>query len=280
VYDAVGAIAHHKPVVAVSIAEGDYHTPPNPTRLAMAEAAAHGAAYLMWPTWPVEQREKMIAAIRPESDFLRQNAALLNGTTVVADAIVFLPFRQWTQTAQCKPLETARALARQNIQYRIVDEDDLAAALDGNIKTLIIESPKVLTDAEAKAVEMFKAKGGKVIATDSANWLAEIKPSTITVKAPPTVRAVVREKQAKTIVHLLNLNIERLSSFQDRVTRANDIAVELQLNVAAVHSVRAVSSDAGFLPSKLEWKSSAHAGAVNITVAVPPLETSLLLVIE
>src|SRR5205823_4597997 len=87
VYDAVTAISHHKPLVAVTIAEGDYHTPPNLTKLAMAEAAAHGASYLMWPTWPPEQRERMIAAIRPESDLLHENADLLNDATVLADVI-------------------------------------------------------------------------------------------------------------------------------------------------------------------------------------------------
>jgi hypothetical protein len=77
-YRQLKAISHGKPVVAVTVANGDYHTPPHLMRLAMAEAAANGASYLSWPTWPEEQRARMIAEVRPEAEFLRRNEALLN----------------------------------------------------------------------------------------------------------------------------------------------------------------------------------------------------------
>ena len=79
VYEMLHAIVHGKPLVAVTLADGDYHTPPNLMRLAMAEAAAHGASYLSWPTWPDAQREHMTAAVRPMADFLRRARGLLNG---------------------------------------------------------------------------------------------------------------------------------------------------------------------------------------------------------
>jgi hypothetical protein len=44
VYKLLRAISHEKPLVAVTLAEGDYHTPPHLVRLAMAEAAGHGAS--------------------------------------------------------------------------------------------------------------------------------------------------------------------------------------------------------------------------------------------
>jgi hypothetical protein len=72
-YKQLQAICHGRPIVAVTIADGDYHTPPNLVRLAMAEAAAHSASYLSWATWPEKERQRMIEAIRPESDFLRAN---------------------------------------------------------------------------------------------------------------------------------------------------------------------------------------------------------------
>src|SRR5689334_24969958 len=102
VYGMLHAIAHGKPVVAVTIADGDYHTPPNLMRLAMAEAAAHGASYLAWPTWPPEQRQRMIDAIRPEADFLRDNAPLLDGASPRADVLLFLPMRGWLDTSDCE----------------------------------------------------------------------------------------------------------------------------------------------------------------------------------
>ena len=73
------AIVHGKPLVVCTIAEADYHTPPSLTRLAMAEAAAHGASYLLWPTWPEEVRGKMIDAVRPEVGFLRRHQQWLAG---------------------------------------------------------------------------------------------------------------------------------------------------------------------------------------------------------
>ena len=51
-YQQLQAISHGKPVVAVTIADGDYTTAPELVRLAMAEAAANGASYLSWPAWP------------------------------------------------------------------------------------------------------------------------------------------------------------------------------------------------------------------------------------
>ena len=73
-YKQLRAISHARPVVAITLAEGDYHTPPNLVRLAMAEAAAHSASYLSWPAWPENERARMVAGIRPEAEFLRRNA--------------------------------------------------------------------------------------------------------------------------------------------------------------------------------------------------------------
>ena len=109
-YALVGAISHGRPLVAVTIAEGDYHTPPNLVRLAMAEAAAHEASYLLWPTWPEKERTRMCGAIRPQADLLRNNAKLLNDTRPRADVLLFLPFRRWLETADCHAWRTGLAL--------------------------------------------------------------------------------------------------------------------------------------------------------------------------
>jgi hypothetical protein len=97
-YRQLHSISHGKPVVAVNLAEADYHTPPSLVRLALAEAAAHGSSYLSWPTWPEPERQRMISLIRPEVDFLRHNASLLNDAQPRLDAILFLPFRKWVTT--------------------------------------------------------------------------------------------------------------------------------------------------------------------------------------
>ena len=93
-YKQLRAISHGKPVVAVTLAEADYHTAPHLVRLSMAEAAANGASHLWWPTWPEEQRQRMISLVRPQADFLRQNAALFQGARPRCDVALFLPFRK------------------------------------------------------------------------------------------------------------------------------------------------------------------------------------------
>ena len=124
-YKLLHAISHGKPIVAVTIANGDYHTAPNLMRLAMAEAAANNASYLSWPTWPEDQRKRMIAAVRPQADFLRHNEELLNDAPFRADVALYLPFQRWVKTDQCATSAVAAALTKENIQYRVVSEDDL-----------------------------------------------------------------------------------------------------------------------------------------------------------
>src|SRR5204863_8473858 len=99
------AISRGLPIVCNVLSETDNHTPPNLCRLAMAEAAAHGVSYLMWPTWPENQRQRMTQAIRPAADLLRENAAILNDTQPRRYVILFLPFRQWLKSGRCIPSE-------------------------------------------------------------------------------------------------------------------------------------------------------------------------------
>jgi hypothetical protein len=178
IYELLHAISHRKPVVACALADGDYHTAPNLVRLAMAEAAAHRASYLAWPTWPENVRQKMIAAIRPQADLLRKNASLLNGTTRRVDALLFLPFRRWVDTADCQPLKIAGALSLANVQFAAVCEDDLAERLTARpYPVLLVESPAVLSPSEAATIDTFKRDGGQVIWTTAENWLANFGAS-------------------------------------------------------------------------------------------------------
>jgi hypothetical protein len=228
VYEMLRAIAHGKPIVAVTLADGDYHTPANLVRLAMAEAAAHEASYLSWPTWPAEVREKMAAAIKPQADFLRANAELLNGTNPVVDEVVALPFEQWVEGNDCPALARVRALAAQNVQF------------------------SVKTGADA------------VVCT----------ARTIVTENGPKVRAVVRKKDARTIVHLLNYDIQKRSSFEDRVTPAADVRVRLACSNAT--KVRALSADTEATRGPIEFRT---AGGM-IEFKLPRLVISTILVVE
>jgi hypothetical protein len=288
VYELLHAISRGKPVVAVTLADADYHTPANLVRLAMAEAAAHGASYLSWPTWPESVRQRMIDAVRPQAEFLRRHAGLLNHTTPRVDAAVFLPFRHWVDSTDCVALQTALALSRANIPFRVLTEDDLLQSLaSGAPPALVFESESLLTERERAAVAKYRSGGGRVISTDHPGWPATLRAAipkpTLTLTAPPTVRALVRElggQGGKTIVHLFNLNVRRLSSFEDRVTPATDLKLRLRCRPAEPISVQALTADPGATAGRLQFTTAREDGATVLEVTVPRVVISTVLVIE
>jgi hypothetical protein len=284
-YEMLAAISHGKPNVAVTVADGDYHTPPNLVRLAMAEAAAHRASYLSWPTWPETVRKKMAAAVRPQTDLLRANAALLNDTDPIADVAVYLPFSRWLQTDACQPLMVCHALSRNNVQFIVLSEDSLHRVLDrGTPQLLIVESPAVLAAAEKAIVEKFTAAGGRVIWSEKKTWPAEFQAAlphpSVVVQGPATVRAVAARKDGKTIVHLLNLNITRLSSFEDRITPAADVKLQIRCRPAAPNSVQAITADEGATSGKLPFRVRQDQDDVVVELTVPLLNVATMLVME
>jgi hypothetical protein len=250
VYEMLHAISHDKPIVAVVIADGDYHTPPSLMRLAMAEAAAHGASYLSWPTWPENERKRMSDAVRPEAEFLREHADLLNDTKRRDDAAVYLPFENWVQTADCAELGIARQLSAANVQFSVFT-DDTRAKVAANLP--IILAPQ-----------------------NDPTRLASIKKSIELPDGPPTVRAVLREKAGKTIVHLLNLNVQRISSFEDRVTPASDVRVRLRC-ATKPKTITALSADESATRGAVKFKS---AGDDEIEFVIPRIDISTILVVE
>jgi hypothetical protein len=278
------AIAHGKPVVAVTIAQADYHTPPNLMRLAMAEAAAHGASYLSWPTWPQESRKTMIEAVRPQAVFLRQNSQILNDAQRVTDAVVFLPFDRYLETPDCRALSVVRALSAANLQFDVVNEEALEAHLAKPPPALIVESPQVLTEAQRACVEKYQASGGHVIWSTDAKWLGQLKslltPRAITVDAPPTVRAVVRRQGERTIVHLLNLNVRRVSSFEDQVTPATQVRIKVRCGKVQPTKVRLRTPDDHATRGAVPLGASVDGGEFVADLTVPRLDISTIVVIE
>jgi len=285
VYEVLQSISHHKPLVAVTLADGDYHTPSNLMRLAMAEAAAHGASYLSWPTWPQGVRQKMIAAVRPQADFLRRSADLLNETRPCLDVALFFPVRQWLGGPDCPALQAARALARANIQFKVVSEEDLAESLAADRPpALVVQSPQVLNAAESTVIDRYKHDGGHVVWSSEKNWMDQLaalsQPSVILKDGPPGIRVVLREKPHKTIVHLLNLNVERISSFDDRVHPADDVHLILRCHGDVPTSIVASSADPEATVGPIQFTVTKEADANVVQLAVPRLFISTIFVIQ
>jgi hypothetical protein len=303
-YKQLQAISHGKPAVAVALAEADYHTPPHLVRLAMAEAAANNASYLSWPTWPEKERQRMISLIRPEAIFLRQNAGLLNGTRARRDVVLFLPFRNWVATDQCRASLLAAELAGANAQFTVICEDGLQPASEPRIlagripaaaptvppdalrgaKVLLAPAGSDFTKGEGKLLEQFTRAGGLIITAEKADWLKEVvtaigEPS-IRMEGPATVRAIVRDQPRRTMVHLLNLNAQRLSSFEDKVTPVADLRIAVRVPLKKVHSVRALTADSAATSGTLQFTPAANGRATLVQLTLPRLEIATILVIE
>lgn len=283
-YQQLHAISHGKPIVAVTLAGGDYHTPPNLMRLAMAEAAAHGASYLSWPTWPVEQRERMTKAVRPQAEFLRGNEALLNNSTPRADAVLFLPMRRWVKTDVCAASKFAAALTAANVQYRVVAEDGLASALANKDRpVLVAESMAIFLPEQKQTVEEYEKGGARLVAADAPDWLAKaraaIKAPSIKIEGPPTVRAVVQDQPGRTIVQLYNLNVHRISSFADRVEPVENLKLEVSVPFKA-GSVTLKTADDNETAGPLAFTSSGDDAKGIVSITAPQLYISAIITVE
>lgn len=284
-YKQLHAISHGKPVVAVTIAGGDYHTPPNLVRLAMAEAAANGASYLSWPTWPEAQRPRMISEIRPQADLLRECEPLLNDAHLRADVVLFLPFRRWLETDKCTASELAAALSRENLQFRVMSEANFELVpLSKNGSILLVESLNVLTPAERAVVERFHKDDGVVIAADDGDWInrvrSQLQHPSLKIEGPPTLRAVVQDQPHRTIVHLLNLNIEKRSSLEDKITPATNTKLSVRVPFANIRDVTIRTADKEASTGPVKFSPRHEDGSTYVDVVVPRLDISAILTIE
>jgi len=149
---------------------------------------------------------------------------------------------------------------------------------------VLIESPGILLPEEAALIETFKRRGGKVVWTEEESWLAEfqnlVERPSIKIDGPATVRAVVRDQSKKRIVHLLNLNVERLSSFEDKVNPVSDLRLQLRLPFATMKSVKALTADPEASQGLVPYKLVRDRKGAYLEITVPRLVVSTLLVIE
>jgi len=279
-YAQLQAIIHDKPLVAVTIAENDYHTPPNLVRLAMCEAAAHKTGYMVWSTWPEEQRARMIAAIRPCADWLRTHAELINASTPRQDVLVFLPFRNWVKTKECAVTKIASTLTVANIQYAVVSEEDFPAALE-SAEVVLLENRNVCTPEEIALLSAYEQTGGTCITATDKDWLQQVYQAThggsLQLDAPETVRAVVRDTEDKTPVFLYNLNMERLSSFEDKVTPVPASSMKILLPRNGITSVTLSSPDTGVATGTLKYRTTPAGENICVECNLPEFETALLI---
>jgi len=290
-YKMLHAVSDDKPIVAVTIAAGDYHTPPNLMRLAMAEAAANGASYMMWPTWPENQRERMVASTRKMSGFLRRNERVLNEAPFRSEAVVYLDFRNWQWTDYSRKNAIAAALTAHNIQYEIADDAAFERIFLTRIEehesnpVLLVESLSALPPTGDMSITTLTGRRVTVVSADGREWLSKLREEmgepSITLTGAPKVRAIVHDQEDRTIVHLYNLDVQRLSSFDDKVTPASNIKVSVLTKIWNVKSVRLDSPDQETSARTLEFTAKeAETRGTVVSFTIPRLEVSAIAIIE
>lgn len=287
-YRQLHAISHGKPVVAVTIAEGDYHTPARLMRLAMAEAVAHNASYLSWPTWPDLERTRMASEVRPQANLFRMHERWLNDTQPRRDAILLLPFQRWAETNTCVASQLARILTRSNIQYEVLAEEAWTlknfTQTKSTLPQVICESPDVLSPKHRTILDRFERRGGKVLFANQPDWMRQFyrdpfHPS-VTLEAPHTLRAVVRDADHGTLLHLYNLNIEKISSFQDHLNPVESVRVRCRIPKKTIRSVTALSADASVTTGTLKFEVVREKEGCVVLFELPRVEISTVVVVE
>lgn len=280
-YAQLHAVLHGKPLIAVTIAKNDYHTPPNLVCLAMCEAAACNTGYLLWSTWPEEQRERMATLVRPYTDWLRGHAELLYASRPRRDVLVFFPFRQWINTRECAVSPVARELTAANIPYEVVSEDRLGDALETS-SVILLESRAICTPDEQSQVTAFEVKGGHVLEAEEKAWFASLKATvpnpSLRLHGPETVRGIVRDGPDTSLVFLYNLDIERISSFEDKTNPAHDVIVEVSVPFKPVKTV--LHSSPGTSPVPVPFSTEETETGARIRIEAPPFPVGLILIIE
>jgi len=166
------------------------------------------------------------------------------------------------------------------VQFAVPAEADFAKAVAAKHGgAVVVESRGVLHDGDKAALEKFEAAGGAVVEA-KGNWLLPlrqaIKQPGVIIHGPATLRAVVRDQDGKAIVHLLNLNVKRLSSFEDAVTPAEKVTVEVRVPFTAKR-VHALSADADGAQGDLAFKATDDG---TITIEIPKVVLSSILVVE
>src|SRR5262249_39564885 len=119
---------------------------------------------------------------------------------------------------------------------------------------LLTESRTLLDESDVSWNTKLEKEGFKIVEANKPDWLASLQKAigrpSVTIDGPPTVRAIVHDQTppgkvvpARTIVHLYNLNVQRLSSFEDKVTPATNIKVTVLMPIWNLKSVRVDSAD-------------------------------------
>jgi hypothetical protein len=91
---------------------------------------------------------------------------------------------------------------------------------------------------------------------------------------------VVHDQPNRTVVHFYNLNVRRISSFEDEVTPADNIRVELSVPFAKVGSVRLDSADKETPRGPIQFDAQRVGSETVVRFTILRLAISAIAIIE
>jgi len=241
VYDLVHSIIGSKPLVAVTIADGNYHTPPNLTNLAIFEAFARNTNYMLWSTWEESQREKMIQVIRPFVQWLKRNSFPIITSKRRYDVLLYFPFEEWSKHEDCKELNIVKRLNQSNILYAVASEDNFKEYFSG-VNIILASEPEFTPPSYSISIAELCQKSNKIfIDASRPNFQTELNtyllhPS-LKISGNEMVRGTILETHDTVFILLYNLNIERISSYEDKVIPARDIPISVRISNPSIGKI-------------------------------------------
>ncbi len=177
----------------------------------------------------------------------------------------------------------AGELAAANVQFTVFCEDDFTAGRLKAAPALVVESRDVLNDTERALTEQYAAGGGKVIEGKSEEWLSQVKsaidPGSVRIDGPATVRAYLSDTANETVVHLLNLNVRRKTSYEDVVIPATDVQIHVRVPFHAIGRVRTYSSDSATHVDEEKATANPVSSGSIVDLRVPRLDVAAMIVI-
>src|SRR5262249_1186254 len=141
-----------------------------------------------------------------------------------------------------------------------------------------------LNQTELQVVDTFFERRHLLISAEKLDWLDQVKNAlpnpSLSLQAPPTIRASVLDQPNRTVVHLLNLTTQRLSSFEDKIPPAEDVRLSIRVPFRKVRAVRALTADEQASSGTLNFKTTSSGDYTLVETALPRVEISTILVLD
>jgi len=280
------AISRGKPINICTLVSGDYTTPPNLMKLAIAECAAHDASYVVWSCWDPAHRSRLEKSVKPYHDFLDLNADMLGESAPVSDVVLIWPYARWIEREDCPTAYAAREMSSLNIQYDVVTEADLSPGrLAGYRAAVYADAEGLLAPGTQAMLEAYRRKGGRVITLtlekengtcpgeSRAALAAAIRNPSAVVQSPAGVRVTTRAWGTKHLMHVYNLNVTKKDSYHDEATAAGQVQISwlLPSGAGVVRRLTCLTPDPEGTNGRIAFKKALVDGRQVLSFQVPEL---------